>query len=379
MQTAPRNLVFIINSLTSGGAEHALIELLEHLRNLLKSYVVHLVLLDVEEELHPVPNWVHKHVLDAKFSFFLSAISLIRLLRKLEPVVTISFLNRSNCVNVISSRVMRHPCIISERTHPSSRFGTGFNDLITRVVMRLTYPYADQVIAVSEGVKQDLIEHFDVDATKCQVIYNPINTESICQRALETAGIQAPEPFIVSAGRLVPSKNFLMLIEAYEASGINENLVILGEGQERGTLEQHVSRLGLEGRVHLPGHLRNPYPVIHAARLFVSSSNLEGFPNALIEAMALGCPIVATDCDTGPMEVLTGRSQGRCRDITLGPYGIVVPVKSIELLATAIRIGLSEDNRALYSQRSKQRAQDFGSQRAVNQYWSVINEFALPH
>ena len=119
-------------------------------------------------------------------------------------------------------------------------------------------------------------------------------------------------------------------------------MVILGEGRERRELERLVSRLGLEGRVILPGHMQNPYPIVGAARLFVSSSNLEGFPNALIEAMALGCPVVATDCDTGPMEILMGKMQARCTEVTLAEYGILVPVNSADLLADAIRIGCRE-------------------------------------
>ena len=376
MRSAPRSIVFVINSLTAGGAEHALVEMLAYLEDHLRGYTVHLVLLDVEEELHAVPPWVQKHVLNANFSFFWSAVSLTRLLRHLAPAVTLSFLNRSNCVNVISSKLLKYPCIISERTHPTTRFGTGLSAVITKAIMRLAYPRADQVIAVSGGVRDDLMANFGVHGAKIRVIYNPIDMDRICERALEAPSTNVPQSYIVSAGRLVPSKNFRLLIESYRSSGIDESLVILGEGEERRELERLVSSLGLDGRVILPGHMQNPYPIIGAARLFVSSSNLEGFPNALIEAMALGCPVVATDCDTGPMEILAGNKRARCTEVMLAEHGILVPVNSADLLAEAIRIGCRESIRTMYSQRSKERARDFGIRSSIDQYWSVIASYA---
>jgi len=253
MRSVCQSIVFVINSLTAGGAERALVDVLAYLEDRLRGYAVHLVLLDVEDELHAVPPWVQKHVLNANFSFLWSTISLTRLLRGLAPAVTVSFLNRSNCANVISSKILKYPCIVSERTYPTSRFGAGLSAVITKVIMRLTYPHADQVIAVSEGVRADLMANFGVDGAKIRVIYNPVDTDRICERALETPSTRPPEPYIVSLGRLVPSKNFRLLIESYRSSSINENLVILGEGEERQELERLVSRLGLEGRVILPG------------------------------------------------------------------------------------------------------------------------------
>lgn len=373
---APANrIVFVINSLTAGGAEHALVELLVSLEDHLRDYSVHLVLLDVQEELHLVPPWVKRHDLNANFSFFWSAASLIRLLRELAPAVTVSFLNRSNCANVISSKILKYPCIISERTHPTSRFGAGLSAVLTKAMMRLTYPHADQIIAVSQGVRDDLIANFGVDAAKICVIYNPIDTDRICERALEVPTIRVPLPYIVSAGRLVPSKNFRLLIESFESSGIDDNLVILGEGEEREELEGLISSLGLEGRVILLGHIQNPYPIIRGARMFVSSSNLEGFPNALIEAMALGCPVVAADCDAGPMEILTGKMQAKCTDVILAEYGILVPVNSADMLSKAMRIGCCDSVRTKYSELSIKRASDFATRLSIEQYWSIIASY----
>jgi glycosyltransferase involved in cell wall biosynthesis len=375
---AQGSIVFVINSLTAGGAEGALVDLLTYLEQPLRAYTVHLVLLDVEEELHAAPPWVEKHYLNAKFSFIRSTVLLARLLRELAPAVAISFLNRANCANVITAKLARHPCIISERTHPTTRFRTGLEAMITKAIMRLTYPLADHVIAVSEGVREDLIESFGVPRAKTRVIYNPIDVDAIGKKALEAPSIRLVKPYIISVGRLVPSKNFRLLIKAYRATAVTEDLVIVGEGEERRALEELASSLGLEGRVILPGHVQNPYPLVAAARLFVSSSNLEGFPNALIEAMALGCPVVATDCDTGPMEILMGKRQARCTEVMLAEYGLLVPVESAVLLAEAIRIGGTENVRGTYSQRARERARDFGIRRSVDQYWSVIASCAGP-
>ncbi len=144
--------------------------------------------------------------------------------------------------------------------------------------MRLTYRLADQVIAVSEGVKAELVAKFGVRDANVRVIYNPIDAAQICAKASEAPGIRLPKPYILSMGRLVPNKNFRLLIQILFVIGHEARVVILGEGSESAaSFRRSYPSSGLSERVLLPGYVQNPYPVVRAANLFVSSSNAEGF------------------------------------------------------------------------------------------------------
>lgn len=375
--SGPRNIVFIINSLAAGGAEGALVDILGYMKDHLAPFTVHLVLLDAERERHSAPVWVKKHVLNADFGLVSSTVRLARLLKQLRPVLALSFLNRANCANVMVSKLLGYPCIISERVHTTSHFGSQLTALVNKTIVRLTYPLADQVIAVSEGVKDDLLANFAVRGSKLRVIHNPVNIDRICKRAAEAPSINIPAPYIMGMGRLVPNKNFRLLIEAYRMSQIAENLVILGEGPERTALESLIIQYGLSGRVILPGHVNNPYPIIKMARFYVCSSNAEGFPNALIEAMALGCPVVSTDCDTGPLEILAPKNRVRCKELTQAQYGILVPPDAPDMMAAAIRAGCDETTRAFYSGRGADRAKDYTVGSSVDLYWDTIAPYAV--
>jgi glycosyltransferase involved in cell wall biosynthesis len=135
-------------------------------------------------------------------------------------------------------------------------------------------------------------------------------------------------PFIVGVGRLTRQKGFDVLIRAFETLSRRRpewQLVILGEGEERAALESLVTDLGLQGRVLLPGPVASPGAVLSAARLFVLASRYEGFPNVLLEAMALGVACIATDCDSGPREI-----------VPAGVDGVLVGVDDVEALASAM-------------------------------------------
>lgn len=244
-----------------------------------------------------------------------------------------------------------------------SRGGRVYYRMLPALVRRW-YPEADAVVTPSQGATADLLQMAPGLGSKLKTIYNPVDVDRIQRLAampIEHAWFapQAP-PVVISVGRLEPQKNFPLLLHAF--ARLREEralrLVILGEGSQRPALERLVAQLGLGADVELPGEVDNPFAFVRRAAIFVLPSNWEGFPNVLTEALACGCPVVSTDCPSGPDEILEG-----------GRYGRLVPPEDAGALAAAMAETLDRPPPAARLQR---RAAEFSVDRAVDAYLNLF-------
>ncbi len=227
---------------------------------------------------------------------------------------------------------------------------------------RLLFPAAAHVVAVSRGVAAAVAEAAGVAEGRLSVIHNPAVTPAALRRAAEAPHhpwfADGGPPVVLGVGRLAAQKDFPVLLEAFRRAAAERpcRLVILGEGPVRGALEGRVRALGLEAQVSLPGWVENPWAFMARAALFVLSSRHEGFPGALVEALACGCPSVSTDCPAGPAEILEDPS-------------LLAPVGDPEALAGVMLRALARppDRPAL-----RARAARFSMERAVAGYEGVM-------
>lgn len=368
-----RRVVFIINSLAGGGAERVICTLLRASQGELRDNHLTLLLLDREASMYEVPRWIEVEQLDCRHSILRSLWSVWRALRRLEPDLTVSFLTRANVANVVATSLLRIPAIISERVNTSSHLGRGLGASVARFLVRMTYPRAREIIAVSQGVADDLRRSFGVPTDRLRVIANPIDVDGIRREAESGAPIEMAGPYVVTMGRLMPNKNFGMLIEAFARSGIAGNLLVLGDGPEREALGRKIEALGLAGRVVMPGFVANPFPTLRRADFYVSPSNAEGFPNSLLEAMSVGLPVISTNCQSGPSEVLADLPREDIGPgVSFAPHGILVSPNDPAAMAEALRAMADPERRRVYAERAPKRAADFGVARARDAYWAVI-------
>ena len=227
------------------------------------------------------------------------------------------------------------------------------------------YPDADAVIAVSEGVADNLGRAIDIDTNRIHAIANGIPLE----RIERLASVSPPHPWltdptvpaIVAVGRLVRKKDYPTLLSALSMLRQKRpaRLIILGEGPKRRDIERLRSTFGLDQAVDLPGRVDNPFAYLARASLYVLSSTYEGMPSALIEALACGCPAVSTDCPSGPSEILDS-----------GRIGHLVPVGNCQALADAMATTL-ENPPPRHRQRSRGAA--FSAERTIDGYLEVLD------
>ena len=333
-------LILFIYSLAGGGAERVCSYLLPYLKD--KGIDVSLVLMNrtIDYELpENLPIYylenskADEHGIRKLLKLPFLAYKYARLLKKTQATHSLSMLTRPCYINIMARWFTRHKfkLIISERNYPSLQYG--YKDLqgkVNKFMVKRLYPKADQIISNAKESAIDLAENFNCDPEKISVIYNPIDNEKIDK-------IPAVEEFFdpnyfntVSIGRLQKVKNHKLLIETVHPFD-KVRLYIFGDGPLRQELTDLIRTKGLENRVFMMGFESNPFQYLKKADLFIFGSNHEGFPNVLLEAMCCGLPILTTNCQSGPSEMMELSANSES-DIMQTPYGILTPVGNLELL-----------------------------------------------
>ncbi len=371
-------IAFIINSLAGGGAERVFCRLIEGFEDRLRECESEIVLLDDEPHAYTPPDFVPMRTLDADRRMAASVGKLAAEMRRFKPHAAVSFLNRANCANVIAGRWCGYRTVISERVATADHFGEGPGGQLKRAVTRELYRRADAVLAVSEGVRLGLIEHCGVAAERIDVIPNPVDVARIRALGAQDPERSLPQAFIVSVNRLIANKNVGLQLEALRRSGLPHHLVILGDGPDRESLQARAEALGIADRVHFVGFSDNPFAIVARADMFLSTSNAEGFPNALAEAMALGVPCISTNCRAGPAEILADDPCLQVSAMDAARYGILTRVGDANACAAALRFLAQPEQRARYSRRAAERVAAYEPDGVIERYWQTISRLAAP-
>lgn len=364
MAATPRHVVLYVPDLSVGGAERAALNLLEALPG--PDLRVTLLL---NQRRGPLMNALPVGAELRSLDVHRTIAALPRLtayLRKERPDVLISYLEFNNIVAIWANCLAGRPTkvIVSHHVTTSNvNSGSSWKYNLIPVLYRFTLPWADHVVAVSKGVASGLARIMR-GQDSLSVIHNPIITPAY--RELAAAPLDHPwfapdqPPLVLGVGRLVPQKNFELLINAFAefAAGSSARLVLLGDGPLKADLQQQIDRLGLSGRAAILPIDINPWRYMARAKVLVLSSLFEGFGNVLVEAMATGTPVVSVDCPDGPADILGH-----------GKWGRLVPSGDAKALAAAIVDTLADPG----DSRSRQaRALEYSAQSIAVRYRDLI-------
>lgn len=339
MTDSPARIALFFHDLGGGGAERVMLQLAHGF--LEAGYSVDLVLAQAEGPLHSeVPAGAR--VVDFKTRKpFVMFMKLIEYLRQAGPAVLLSPFEVTSVIALLAKKITRvHTRVVVRiSVHLSRNKRTKLKKFIERLVVSQVYPLADAIVTVSQGVAEDLSFYVGLPLDRVRVIHNPVVSEQLWQAAERPVShpfYDGRHPVVLGAGRLTEQKDFSTLIKAFDIvrKKIPARLLILGEGEERAALESLIHFHGLDDLVELAGFELNPFAFMKRASVFVLSSKWEGLPNVLIQALACGCPVVSTDCLSGPSEILHG-----------GEYGHLVPVGDVDAMAVAIEAVLAGDAR----------------------------------
>lgn len=333
-------IALFLPTLEGGGAERMMAQLASGFSKL--GIRVDLILVKAEGVyLSQIPPEVR--IIDLKSQRNLGSLpGLVRYLRAEKPQVLLSALDLTNLIAVLATSIakVKTKVILSIQSTVSRQHRSMIGKRLERILLSWIYPWADSIVAVSKGSAEDLAQYTGIDLGRICTIHNPVITPELEEKARKP--VDHPWfrrdriPVILAVGRLTKAKDYPTLFRALARVKQTHlvRLVVLGEGEERANLEHLADQLGITSDIDMPGFTTNPFAYMSKVKLYVLSSIWEGLPSAMIEAMACGCPIVSTDCQSGPDEILSG-----------GEYGYLVPVGDSEALADAIVKVLSGETR----------------------------------
>lgn len=360
------DIAIYLPSFRGGGAERIMVTLANEIS---KQHSVDLVMVS---SAGPFLSEVSPRVrlIDLKSKRVSSSLpALIRYLRKENPKAMLSALNHANIIAIIAKKLSRCDTrlFVSEHNNLSlsKKRKETWRTKVVYLLMKRLYPLANGIVAVSEGVRDDLITMFKTPSEKTSAIYNPIVTPKLLEMSRES--IMHPwfregePPVIIGVGRLTPQKDFATLVKAFAVARAKKDcrLIVLGEGELKDDLKMLAEQLNIAESVQFPGFAKNPYAWMARSDLFVMSSAWEGFGNVLVEAMACGTAVISTDCPSGPSEILEN-----------GKWGRLVPVGDPGSMANAILETLS--NPVMPAEELIRRARDFDSQKIAVQYMKLL-------
>lgn len=321
--TENNRLAIVITGLTRGGAERVTSFLSNYFSD--SGREVYLISLTTGEHAYALSDVVNiieldaSHITNTLSKYFFMIRSLRKTIKRIKPNAVLGMMSYSGSLAALACLGLKIPFLISERNDPNT--STSFSEKEKKVIAYIHRHFVARAILQTESARS---YYFSKDDDRGVIIPNPLYLEEMppANTALTKSRL------IVTAGRLNNQKNHELLLDAFAL--VHEqhpeySLTIYGEGEERTSLELQREYLGLKGSVFLPGNEKNLFSRFQEAELFVLSSNFEGMPNALIEAMAMGLPCITTDYSEGRGTVIIDRING-----------LVVPRNQVQTLSNAM-------------------------------------------
>lgn len=374
-----KKIIFLLPTLSKAGGERVASELSLNLSNfeitivLLKSaisfpYKGKLISLNISS---------YRNIFLKVYCLFLALNRFKKVIKTESPDYVISFSTPANFINVLSSK---NPILRVESFMTSAC--KGFEGKIYKILIKVLYNRAEKIISVSKEISNDLINNFSVKKEKIKLIYNPIDVKQI-QNLIKEPLLPEHEkifksPVIISAGRLSLEKNYECLIRSFREvknKVRDANLVILGEGQQEQNLRKLITDLNVCDNVYLLGWQKNPFKFLAKSKIFVLTSLWEGLPNAILEAMACGIPVISVDCKSGPREILAPDTgfKHQTKNAEYAEYGVLTPVCDNAILSNAIVDALN--NKELLNNlaiKSLKRAENFDVKNIIKEWDFLI-------